>query len=124
MPGYKLVGLVEYYLKEDKTEESIENIDDMLLNAEDYQHPFLSTYMGDTAKLYAQALTNKSPDTAGEKTERISSNLPIEEQKRREAQAAGKPFRVPEWWQGERKNYKVAQTMMKTVPRDIGPLKN
>lgn len=52
------------------------------------------------------------------------TSLPVEEQKRQEARAAGKAFRVPEWWRGEKANYQVARSMMVSLPKKMGPVKD
>jgi hypothetical protein len=55
---------------------------------------------------------------------RLSAELPVEIRKKREAEAAGKKFRVPEWWRGEQANYKIAKAMMTTLPKKMGPVKD
>lgn len=110
------------YMVEDRNDEGIEKLNNALLQADLMLHPFLSSVLGNAAVTLASNLNGTR--SQGATLESVpDSDEPVEVQKRREAEAAGKAFRVPEWWRGEDVNYKVAQTMMKTVPKDIGPLK-
>lgn len=124
MPGFKFTALVEFFLKEDRTEEGLETIEDSLEDAGTHSHPFLSSTFKLTVLAYARALNTVTKSETKEEAQkpRIPDNLPIEEKKRMEAQEQGKAYRVPEWWVGERKAAKIAQSMMGTIPKKIGPV--
>lgn len=113
-------------MKFEKTEESLESIENALAQADSLLPPFQDKVFMKTVTSMGRILSS-SPKTSTTVDNviydsRLVNELPIEEQKRREAAAKGKPYRVPEWWRGEQANYKIAKTMMKTLPKKIGPL--
>lgn len=126
LPSYRFGGLVVAYMKDDKTQESLESIDNSLSSADSIPHPFLDPSFRRTLKAMGGILSIANPRSSTTIDNVIYdsrlTDIPIEELKRREARAAGKPFRVPEWWAGEKANYKVAKTMMRTLPKKIGPV--
>jgi hypothetical protein len=129
IPSYKFAGLVLAYLKDDKTSEGLAEIDNLLANADELDPPFKSPQFRLFAKAMASVLGGVIEDDKGVSKsskiqEEIIAELPTEERKRREAEAAGKAYRVPEWWRGERANYKIASSMMGTLPKKIGPIEN
>lgn len=126
LPSYRFGALVIAFMKDDKTQEGLDQIDESLRGVDYAPHPFADSSFKATLKAMGSVLS--TPPLA--KTRSIVdnviydsrfSNLPIEEQKRREAAAAGKPYKVPEWWKGEKAAYKTAQLMMKTLPKKISP---
>lgn len=129
LPGYRFGALVVAHLKDDKMPEGIATIDDTLLDADLVPHPFFDPKFRQTVLVMGRVLSSTpyiatSSTTVGNVIyDPRLAELPIEEKKRQEAAAAGKAFRVPDWWVGERKAYKVAQTMMKTLPKKMGPIK-
>lgn len=125
-PSYRFGALLITFLKDDKTPEGITEIDNALSQADSLPSPFKTSEFLLTVRAMASVLNAKLPSEATRvalEAARLDS-MPVEEKKRQEAIAAGKPFRVPEWWRGEQANYKVAKTMMKTLPKKIGPLKD
>lgn len=123
LPSYRFGALIVAYLKEDKVQEGIEIIDRSLKDSDFIPHPFFSPSFHQTIKVVSGVLS--TPVKRSTSIDNIIydsrlTDMPIEEQKRREARSKGKPYRVPEWWQGEAANYKVASSMMKVLPKKMG----
>lgn len=116
-------------MKDEKTPESIQQIDGALKEADALPHPFQDKKFRITIQAMCNVVTGRLTKSNAVKIDnviydpRLVNELPVEERKRREAAAKGKPYRVPEWWRGEKANYKVAQSMMKTLPKKMGPIK-
>jgi len=120
LPSYRFGALAIAYLKFDKVPESVTVIDESLFEADKISHPFVDHSFRNTLITMGSLLSIR-PSTSIVKK---AFDIPIEERKRQEAIRMGKAFRVPEWWQGERANYKIASSMMKVLPRKIGPVKD
>lgn len=131
LPSYRFGALVVFYLREDKVEEGLSIIEEALSEADDRIYPFFDPVFRRTAKAMCRALTptRKPPRTTVDnvvydpRLVEIDDDLPIEERKKKEAEAKGKAFRVPDWWRGEKANYKIAQSMMVALPKKMGPVK-
>lgn len=122
-----------FFLKNDKAEEGVQKIDEALAQSDYIPHPFFDKPFKDMVKVMSSLLassddliTSTTRETVGNVVydSRLTDELPVEEQKRREALEAGKAFRVPEWWRGEKANYKIAKSMMVTLPKKIGPVRD
>lgn len=121
-----------FYLKQDKLEEGLAIIEEALAESDDKPHPFFDPAFRRTAKGMCRALTpTRKPRTIVDNVvydPRLieiddDDDLTIEERKKKEAEAQGKAFRVPEWWRGEKANYQVAKSMMVALPKKMGPVK-
>lgn len=128
MPSYRFGALVVAYMKYDKMPEDLEKIDESLEETDRHPHAFFSSTFITMVKTVGGILSNSPKsstiiDNVVYDT-RFVDELPVEERKRQEARAAGKPFRVPEWWRGEKANYKIAKNMMGTLPKKMGPVKD
>lgn len=118
MPAYRFGNMIYAWLVDGKTEEAVGQMEDSLDSTDSVSHPF-------------HAIANIRTIVPGARPTVVDNviydqrltELPIEEQKRQEAASLGKAYRVPEWWRGEKANYKIAQSAMRTIPKDIGPLK-
>lgn len=128
LPSYRFGALVVAYMKDDRTQEGIALIEESLSGADNLPHPFADPSFRRTLRAMGGILSMNSKQTSTNIDNVIYdsrlTDLPIEERKRREAAEKGKPYLVPSWWKGEKVNYKVAQSMMKTVPKKIGPVKD
>lgn len=128
LPSYRFGALVVAYLKDDKMPEGLVEIDNALSNADSSPHPFFDPSFRRTLKAMGGILSASSYTPTSTTIDNVVydsrlTDLPVEERKRQEAATAGKAFRVPEWWRGERANYKIAKSMMGTLPKKIGPVK-
>lgn len=91
--------------------------------ADHFPHPFFASSYRTAVKESMGKVIPRSTTVDNVVYDPRLTEPPVEERKRQQAMAAGKPYRVPEWWRGERTNYKIASSMMKTLPKKIGPLK-
>lgn len=114
-------------MKDDKTPEGLQIIDDSLVDADSTLHPFHDPTFRKMVKAMAHVLSvaeHKPPTSEAEEGSIISKSedagISDIERMRRDAVSAGKPFRVPEWWRGEKANYKIAQALMPTLPKTVG----
>lgn len=125
LPSHRFSNLVMTFLKDDKVPEGIEKINDAMNESDSLPHPFYDPRFQSTISIMSNSLTNNSTTTKVGNVIYDSrlTDLPIEEKKRLEAKEKGKPYRVPEWWRGEKANYKVAKSMMGVLPKKIGPVK-
>lgn len=120
LPSYRFGALVVAYMKDDRTQEGLDLINGSLKEADNLPHPFEDPGFLRTVKIMASILTTPSSETVTTVIKSSLSDLPIEERKRREAAAAGKPYIVPSWWVGERTAFKTAKSMMGVLPKKIG----
>lgn len=126
LPSYRFGALLVFYMKIDKVEESLTVIDDTLVDTDNKPHPFYDPDFIRISKAMCQALYPTKSRTTMDNViydPRLIDELPVEERKMLEAREAGKAFRVPEWWRGEKANYKIAQSMMISLPKKMGPVK-
>lgn len=127
LPSYRFGALIVSYLKYDKMPESIKEIDESLEDTDDLLHIFFTYSFRALIKAMCGVLSVAEPITRQTTIDNVVydsrlTDLPIEEQKRQEAKAAGKPYRVPEWWSGEKRAYQTAKSMMVALPKKIGPI--
>lgn len=128
LPSYRFGALVVAFMKDDKTPEGIDQIDESLADADKLPHPFFDPTFRRILRTMGRALSGSKVTTTTIDNvvydSRMVSELPVEERKRVEARAKGKAYRVPEWWRGEQANYKIAKQMMVTLPKKMGPVKD
>lgn len=128
LPSYRFGALVVAYMKEDKTPESLEQIEDSLKNSDAIPHAFFDPNFRRIFKAMCKVLSKTRVTTISIDNvvydSRLVPELPVEERKRIEARAKGKAYRVPEWWRGEQANYKIAKQMMVSLPKKMGPIKD
>lgn len=135
LPSYRFGALVVAYMKEDKVPEGIATIDESLEGTDKTSHPFHDPSFRRMVKAMGHILSvaEHKPSSPSSKTvdnviyDSRLSNYPDEElsdieRMRRDAEIAGKPFRIPEWWRGEKANYKIAASLMHILPKKIGPV--
>lgn len=118
LPSYRFGALIVAYMKDDKTQEGLNLINESLNEADRLPHPFADPTFRRTLKAMGSVLSTSSTSTTIDNIR--LPDLPIEERKRQEAAEKGKPYRVPDWWQGEKANYKMARSMMGVLPKKIG----
>lgn len=134
LPSYRFGALVVAYMKEDKVPEGIEKIDESLEELDIISHPFhdpsfrrMVRAMGHILSVAEHKPSSRTVDNViydprfygPDEAVPVLSDI---ERMKRDAEAAGKPFRVPEWWRGEKANYKIASSLMHTLPKKMGPV--
>lgn len=137
LPSYRFIALVTAFMKEDKVPEGIELIDGSLTDADKIRHPFHSSEFRRMVKALGHILSVAEPKSSTPVSKTVDnviydsrlSEIPGDEDKlsdiermRQVAEVQGKPFKVPSWWRGEETNYKVAKTLMHTIPKKMGPV--
>lgn len=138
LPSYRFVALMVAYMKEDKVPEGIEKIDESLDDLDKTPHPFhdpsfrrLLKAMGRILSVaeftspLASSTTTTVDNVIYDSRLTGSDDAPVLsdiDRMKRDAEIAGKPFRVPDWWRGEKANYKIATSLMHTLPKKMGPV--
>jgi len=134
LPSYRFVALVVAYMKEDKVPEGIEKINDSLEELDSVKHPFHDPSFRRLVRAMGHVLSvaEHKPSSTSKTIDNViydprfagPDDAPLSdiERMKRDAEIAGKPFRVPDWWRGEKANYKIAQNLMHTLPKKIGPV--
>lgn len=91
---------------DDRLPEDVTKLENALREADFIAHPFHAG-MNSLGEVRPTKVTARPAQVR-----RVDNNeeLPLEEAKRREAEAQGKKFRVPEWWLGEEKAYKMGKS--------------
>ncbi len=121
LPSYRFGSLVIAFMKDDKMPEGIKQIDDNLATSDELLHPFFDPAVRRMVKAMCGALAGVTTTSTTIDNviydSRFVDELPVEERKKREAVAKGKPYRVPDWWRGEQANYKIAKSMMGVLPK-------
>lgn len=116
LPAYRLYGLVVFCMKENLEPEAVEVIEEAIKACDALKSPF-------RVKLWQKTTTivKRSEDgTETVETVPVVQERPIEEVKREQAHARGKPFIVPDWWVGEARAAKIALSSMGSLPKQIG----
>lgn len=105
LPAYRFFNLAVFFLKEGKNEEQLEALEESLLRCDSIVHPFL-----EQIKVESKPIVNKQSSNNEHR-----QNAPEPSDSRKDY--------VPSWWRGDSVNYKIAKTMMMTLPTKVGPQK-
>lgn len=106
LPAFRFYNLILYLLKENKGSDDLKILQETLIECDSMVHPFLE-----------QVPKNKIPKTTVPKKKTVESEKAEDESK------PERPAYTPSWWRGDAVNYKVAKSMMMTLPKQTGPQK-